>query len=152
MNRWLVFMGALLVAAGVQAATLYRWVAPNGSVTYQNTPPPASAGHVQVMHLGGHPHPGALRAALSALHPVVLYKAPHCQPCRQASAYLRGRKVPFHAIDVSRNQSALRAMKEKTGSTTVPTIMVGHHALVGFVPSVLREELTAAGYLSSPSH
>ncbi len=143
----LVVCGACLSTAS--AATLYRWVSPNGVVTYQNTPPPRSARKLQVMHLGHKSSPSEVRKALSALHPVVLYAAPHCPPCRQVRAYLGRRKVPYKTIDVAGNQAALRAMKEHTGATTVPTITVGKHVLVGYIPKLLAEELTAAGY---PAH
>ncbi len=146
MTRWMAAAGAVMLVGAAHAATLYRWVEPDGVVTYQNTPPPPSATHVRVMHMGSHTSPAAVRKAVSLMHPVVLYRAPHCAPCQQVSAYLRRRGVPFRAVDVSRGQSVLRAMKKKTGSTTVPTVMVGKQILVGYIPSVLKNELTAAGY------
>ena len=150
MRRWMVAWGTLMLMGAAHAATLYRWVGPNGVVTYQNTPPPSSATHVRVMHMRNHTSPSAVRKAVRAMHPVVLYRAPHCAPCRQVSAYLHRRGVPFRAVDVSRGQAALRDMKNKTGSTTVPTIMVGKQVLVGYIPSALKNELTAAGYLKAP--
>ncbi len=151
MTRWMVAMGTVLLVGAAHAATLYRWVDPHGVVTYQNTPPPSSAGHVRVIRLHSHASsPSAMRKAVRAMHPVVLYRAPHCAPCRQVSAYLHRRRVPFRAVDVSRGQAVLRAMKIKTGSTTVPTIMVGKQVLVGYIPAALKNELTAAGYLKGP--
>ncbi|WP_298137103.1 glutaredoxin family protein [Acidiferrobacter sp.] len=151
MTRGMMSVGVLMLMGTVaHAATLYRWVDPNGVVTYQNTPPPASAGHVRVVHVGRPPSRSAVRQAVSALHPVVLYRAPHCAPCRQVSAYLHRRKIPFRAIDVSRGRSIVRAMKRKTGSTTVPTITVGKQVLIGYIPSALKNELTAAGYPKAP--
>lgn len=150
MTRWMTWAGILVWAGVAHAATLYRWVGPNGVVTYQNTPPPSSAHHVHVMHVHGRTSPSAVRKALSALHPVVLYRAPHCAPCREVSAYLRSRKVPFRSIDVSRGRQALRGMKKETGSTTVPTVTVGRDVLVGYIHSALKNELAAAGYLKTP--
>lgn len=151
MMRWIAAFGAAVFMGGLaQAATLYRWVGPNGVVTYQNSPPPSSAAHVRVIRMPNHASPAAVRKAVSAMHPVVLYGAPHCAPCRQVSAYLRRRGVPFRAVDVSRAPSALQDMKTKTGSTTVPTIMVGQQVLVGYIPSALKNELTAAGYPKAP--
>ncbi len=152
MMRWMVWLGVTMLVGTAHAATLYRWVGPHGVVTYQNTPPPASAGNVHVIHLRDKTSPAAVRKALSTMHPVVLYQAPHCAPCRQVVAYLRRRKVPFRSIDVSRGQSVLRGMKDKTGSTTVPTVMVGKDVLVGYIPSALKNELTAAGYPKTRGH
>jgi len=143
-----VFLWGLVGCA--QAATLYRWVDPEGVVTYQNTPPPDSVRHVKVLHLGGHSSPADVRKAASEMHPVVLYRAPHCIPCQQVSAYLSRRKVPFKTVNVTTSQAVMRAMKRKTGSTTVPTIMVGKQVLTGYLQSVLAEELTAAGYPHTP--
>lgn len=146
MDRLMIAACCWALVGGAQAATLYRWVSPQGVVTYQNSPPPHSAGRVKVMHLGGREPVAAVRHAVSALHPVVLYRAPHCVPCQQVSRYLRQRKVPFKAIDVTGGQTILRAMKAATGTTTVPTITVGKHVLVGYIPSALKDELAAAGY------
>ncbi len=81
--------------------------------------------------------------------PVVLYEAPSCPPCTVAEHYLQGRQVRFRAIDVT-NAKALAEMKKKTGATTIPTITVGQHVLVGYVRSVVSAELTAAGYPRIP--
>ncbi|MHB1752950.1 MAG: glutaredoxin domain-containing protein [Acidiferrobacter sp.] len=150
MTRWTAWAGVLMLAGAAHGATLYRWVGPNGVVTYQNTPPPSSVHHVHVMHVRGRTSPAAVRKALSSLHPVILYRAPHCTPCRQVSAYLHRRKVPFRSIDISRGPAALQDMKHKTGSTTVPTVTVGRDVLVGYIHSALKNELAAAGYLKAP--
>ncbi len=150
MTRRMAWAGVLICVGAAHAATLYRWVGPNGVVTYQNTPPPSSAHHVHVMHVHGRTSPSAVRKALSALHPVVLYRAPHCAPCREVSAYLHRRGVPFRSIDVSRGRSVLQGMKQKTGATTVPTVTVGRDVLVGYIHSALKNELAAAGYLKAP--
>ncbi|MHB8254609.1 MAG: glutaredoxin domain-containing protein [Acidiferrobacter sp.] len=150
MNR--VIIGALFwgLVGCAQATTLYRWVNPEGVVTYQNSPPPQSAGKVKVMHLRARSSSTDVRKAVSAMQPVILYEAPHCVPCKAASTYLAQRKVPFKSIDVASGQAELRAMKKKTGSVTVPTLMVGKHVLVGYLQSILAEELTAAGYPPVP--
>ena len=146
MNRFIIGVLCWALVGGAQAATLYRWVNPEGVVTYQNTPPPPSAQGVKVLHLGARSSPEAIRNAVSAMQPVVLYEAPHCVPCQQVSVYLVHRKVPFKSINIASSQAVLRAMKKKTGSSSVPTIMVGKHVLTGYVRSVLADELTAAGY------
>ena len=138
----------MLVFGGCHAATLYRYVNPQGVVTYQSSPPPSSAHHVHVMHFHGKSQSGGPHGASVAAAPVVLYEAPSCQPCTVAVHYLKTRGVPFRRVDVT-SQKALAAMKRKTGSTTVPTIMVGKHILVGYVKSLVSAELTAAGYPKS---
>ena len=147
-----LLMLAACAALGLraEAATLYRWVGPHGVVTYQENPPPASDAGVQALHIrsgSGVPH---ARQAVSRAHPVTLYEAPHCPPCTEASAYLHHRKVVYKAVDVAKSQAVLRAMKARTGSVSVPTIVVGKHVLIGYSRSVLAGELTAAGYPRSP--
>lgn len=145
-RRLLLLVVWAATAGYVQAATLYRWVGPHGVVTYQATPPPSAAAGVRAIHIQGGPSPGRAHQKVSQHHPVTLYEAPHCGPCTQAQAYLRRRKVAYRAVNVAKSQAALRAMKARTGSMTVPTIVVGKHVLVGYVRSVLAGELAAAGY------
>ena len=144
----------LYVAAGVlicavsHAGTLYRYVNPEGVVTYQSSPPPSSATHVRAVHF---PDVSGGTSEHTRVHvaPVVLYEAPSCPPCTAAQRYLQARKVRFRAIDVA-NGKALAAMKKRTGATTIPTIIVGRRVLVGYVRSVVSAELTAAGYPRTP--
>lgn len=129
-----------------QAATLYRWVGPHGVVTYQENPPPSSAAGVRAIHIKVGPRSSGTHKSASRSHPVTLYEAPHCQPCAAVRAYLLRRKVAYRAVNVAKSQAILRAMKARTGSVSVPTIVVGKHVLIGYVRSVLAGELTAAGY------
>lgn len=138
------------LALRAQAATLYRWVGPHGVVTYQDNPPPASVAGVRAIHIRlGSTAPPA-RSDVSRSQPVTLYEAPHCRPCTEVRAYLHHRKVSYKAVNVAKSQAVLRAMKARTGSVSVPTIVVGTHVLIGYARSVLAGELTAAGYPRSP--
>lgn len=134
------------------AATLYKYVSPEGVVTYQNTPPPRSARHVQIEHLGDAASPRTFRQALAKLAPVTLYWAPNCKPCTQARRYLVARKVPFQSVNVAQNAATLKMMMKTTGSNTVPTIMVGKHVLDGYWRPILAKQLTAAGYPKRMRH
>ncbi len=133
-----------ILVGHAQAAMLYRWVGPHGVVTYQENRPPSSAAGVKAIHIkvGS----GGARPNVSQSHPVTLYEAPHCRPCAQVRAYLRRRKVSYRTRNVAKSQAVLRAMKARTGSVSVPTIVVGKHVLIGYARSVLAGELTAAGY------
>ncbi len=126
------------------AAALYRYVSPAGVVTYQSSPPPSSARHVQVVHLSDTFGSGSAQAAVHA-PPVVLYEAPSCPPCAIAARYLTSRKVHFKVVDVT-NPKALAEMKSASHATTIPTIVVGKQVFVGYVESELSAALTAAGY------
>lgn len=134
-----------LLIGHAQAATLYRWVGPQGIVTYQASPPPPSAAGVRVIPIRSRPRSGAPRDA-SQRQPVTVYEAPNCRPCAEVRAYLRRRRVAYRTINVAKSEAALRAMKARTGSMSVPTIVVGRDVLMGYVRSVLAGELKAAGY------
>ena len=150
MNRSVYRFAMVAVCAALigysRAATLYRWVGPHGVVTYQESPPPQSATGVTAIHIKVGPRSSAAHKGASRSHPVTLYEAPHCRPCAAVRAYLVRRKVAYRAVNVAKSQAVLRAMKARTGSVSVPTIVVGRHVLIGYVRSVLAGELTAAGY------
>ena len=139
---------AVPMAHGVR---LYKWVDKDGNVSYHDRPPPSAEDYrveSRDFKLGGGVGQPASAAAAKASEqfPVVVYTVPQCSSCDLARAYLDRRKVPFTDKDVAKDVSLQKELVDKTGSLTVPTIMVGEKVMKGYMESLLAGELDAAGY------
>lgn len=152
-KRMLLILGLLCVALAVPVAhgvRLYKWVDKDGNVSYHDRPPPSAEGYrveSRDFKLGGSGQ--ATSAAVgkaSEEFPVVIYTVPQCSSCDLARAYLDRRSVPFTDKDVAKDVALQKELVDKTGSLTVPTIMVGEKIMRGYMESLLAGELDAAGY------
>lgn len=151
MRFWIA--AALLAASASAAAQVYRWTDSSGKTHFTDTPPPASARDVQRKHGAGPaepddgnaPEPYALQHARKN-YPVKLYSVPGCgAACDEARALLNARGVPFAEVSVS-NEAAIAELKEISGSTAVPVLLVGNGAQKGFEQGAYHRSLDAAGY------
>jgi len=152
----------MALAAESQAATLeettarkklYKWVDREGNVSYHDQPPPDDASYkVEERFLKGSKMPSKkvetddnlARAA------VVMYMIPKCMSCDMARAYLQRRKIPFTEKNVEGNRVLLDELRKKSGTLSVPTILVGDKVMQGYLESLLAGELDAAGYPPEP--
>ncbi|MDX1488156.1 MAG: glutaredoxin family protein [Acidiferrobacterales bacterium] len=148
---WILVLLCVALAIPVaQGVRLYKWVDKDGNVSYHDRPPPSPEGY-QVesrdfkLRGGGQATSAAVDKA-SEQFPVVLYTVPQCSSCDLARAYLDRRKIPFTDKDVAKDVTLQKELVDKTGSLTVPTIMVGERIMKGYMESLLAGELDAAGY------
>jgi glutaredoxin len=142
-----------LMLAAAPAAAQYKWVAPNGAVTYSDQPPPPGVdGHA--MNTKGAARsddsgvPAALRDATTK-YPVVLYTTPNCTPCQQARAHLAKRGVPFAERTVSSSADAESFRKAGFTDNNFPAMSVGRERSVGFESGGWDQLLDMAGYPKS---
>ncbi len=146
----LVVLAAAAMPAPAQG--LYKIVAPDGTVTYTDRPPPAGSARVQPLGRSGAPSAavgsGQLPAGLrevAARFPVVLYTVANCAPCDRGRELLRGRGIPYEErlADPDTDRDAwLRAV----GSMEAPGLTVGAQALRGFNADEWQSTLDLAGY------
>lgn len=137
---------ALLSVSPAHAATLYKWIDPDGNVSYHDRPPPSGAGY-RVEEKNVKTAPAADASADAATKaPVVLYLAPGCGPCDSARAYLEARGVPYTEKNVEGDPEIQKELMERAGQLSVPTITVGPKVMRGYLESLLEGELDAAGY------
>ncbi|MFI4939498.1 MAG: DUF4124 domain-containing protein [Burkholderiales bacterium] len=151
MNRdkaaWLSGLIPLLIMASAHAQT-YKWVAPDGSVTYSDKPPPASISKVEQKSYAEGPSLANLPYALSEAvknNPVTLYTAPNCAPCDAGRTLLNARGIPYSEKTVTSNNDIER-VRQIAGSNQLPVMMVGHNKQVGFEAGGWGNALTTAGY------
>jgi len=148
--RVILSVSAILLAAPLGAAQLYRWVDEQGNVEYRDTPPPASAKKVERRAIGAG---GAGAAEASSLpfsvqqaaknFPVTLWNSTCGEPCDQARAHLARRGVPHTEKDP---QSDIEAFKKLTGGLAVPVLYVGTNRITGYLEGEWDSALDIAGY------
>jgi len=150
MGRTYAFLVLVLAVTGLsaaQAASLYKWVDSQGRVSYHDRPPPEGSNYrVEKKTLRSGENTTDQQAQSGKNIPVILYSAPKCASCDLARIYLDKRKVPYTEKNVESNLKLQEELKQKTGSLSVPTIMVGTKVMNGYLESLLEGELDAAGY------
>lgn len=142
----------LLCTAGVQAQQLYKWVGPDGKVTYSDTPPPSSAKQVEKKAVSfGDTAASSLPFELAETarnSPVTLYTSPQCAPCDAGRTLLTGRGIPFTEKTVTTNEDIAK-LRLAGGDGQLPLLVVGRSKQKGFESSGWSASLTAAGYPES---
>lgn len=149
-NRsWLLI--SLLLAAGAAHAQLYRWVGPDGKVTYSDTPPPSSARQVEKKDVPSGPSTAGLPYELAQAvksNPVTLYTTTQCAPCEDARTMLKTRGIPYAEKTVVTNDDILK-LKQIAGDQQLPVLTVGSRKQKGFDSNTWDAMLSAAGYPQS---
>ena len=143
---------SMLLAAGVQAQSVYRIVGPDGRVSFTDRPPENVPKGARVE--GGPPGAGAAAnsAALpyrlrqpATRFPVVLYTGADCPPCVNGRNLLVNRGIPFTEHTITSNED-IAALKSIAGDTGLPLLTVGAQRLKGFSDAEWSQYLDAAGY------
>lgn len=140
---------ALLSLPCLAQAQVYKWVGPDGKVSYSDSPPPAGTKSVQrpqieVEKNQGSNLPWALQQAVNA-HPVTLYTTRDCQPCEDARKWLAQRGVPLRERTVNSKED-LDELKSLAGANQLPTLRVGSVVKRGFDVDGWQQALNTAGY------
>jgi glutaredoxin len=142
----------ILLSATAAEAQMYKWVGPDGKVTYSDMPPPSSVKQVETKSLsGGGPSTTGLPYALAEAvknAPVKLYTTAKCVPCDQARTLLNTRGIPFTEKLVSNNDD-IEQVRQISGDTQLPVLTIGRNKQKGFEADAWNAALTYAGYPES---
>jgi glutaredoxin len=148
MKRTLWSLCILLCATSAQAQ-LYKWVGPDGKITYTDSPPPSSAKHVEAKAVtGGGVNTSGFPYELSEAaknHPVTLYTTANCAPCDEGRQLLTGRGIPFSEKTVNSGED-IAQYKKINSEGHMPFLRVGRKQERGFESAAWNMALTAAGY------
>lgn len=161
LSSYLFACGMLLgLTLHTQAQQLYRYVAPDGTVTYSDKPPstPTTAvtpispltGDVvapsQSYLVDTTALPAAVRKAYST-YPVTFYSTKACgQGCDEARKLLQTRGVPFAEITVNTAKDQSVFQQKVSASGGFPFITIGNKPISGYNPDEWNSYLNAAGY------
>jgi glutaredoxin len=158
-TRPLLVLGLMgvLAAAGLSpsdanAQQIYRFVAPDGSITFSDKAtlnPNAQATLARAAALSAGSSlaslPFELRQTVSR-YPVTFYTGPGCGPCATGRALLSSRGVPYTEKTVTSNDD-IEALKRLTnGAASLPFLTIGGQQLRGFSEVEWAQFLDAAGY------
>ncbi len=151
-------IGRVLLAAALAAApaaqaqsSVYRWVGPDGTVHYSDTPPPPEAREVRERRMGAGASdaqlPYATREAMKR-NPVTLYIGGDAcgNPCREARALLAARGIPHAERNAELSAEDNAALRGLAGVAEVPFLLVGRTKLKGYDEDAWQAALDAAGY------
>jgi len=70
---------------------------------------------------------------------VIVYSTPTCPWCAKAKQFLDNHNVPYRAVDVTADETALEEMQKISGQMGVPVIRAGETVVVGFDLPKLQE-------------
>ncbi len=152
MKKYHWMIAILVLAMSSQpalAAKLYKWVDEYGNVTYRDLPPSEVGAEYTEQDISGGSGSGSESDELAEIaerNPVVLYSVPGCVACDSARSYLQSRNIPFQDKNVKNNGKLQQELKKKSGEVSVPTVTIGPKVLSGYLQSLLKGELDAAGY------
>ncbi|MFZ6758951.1 glutaredoxin family protein [Undibacterium sp. Ji50W] len=139
-------LSTLLFSANAQAQ-MYKWVGPDGKVTYSDQPPPGKI-KVEKKSYSEGPDLGNLPPELAvvvAKNPVILYSTNNCSPCNDSRNFLKTNGVPFNEKTVS-NNADLDKLKQVSGDTQLPFMLIAKVRFPGFNTEEWRKALDSAGY------
>lgn len=63
---------------------------------------------------------------------VVVYTTSWCPYCRAAKSFLQAKGVPFEEVDLTDDDDGRRALRERSGRSTVPQIWIGDTHVGGY--------------------
>jgi len=145
-----LFSLLILLCAVTAQAQMYKWVGPDGKITYSDVPPPANAKQVETKSVSsGGPSTANLPYELAEAvknSPVRLYTTPTCSACDEGRKLLNTRGIPFIERTVSSNADLEQLRQIHTGDPKFPMLFIGRHKKVGFENRAWNDELTTAGY------
>jgi glutaredoxin len=154
MKKWPWLLISLLVSVSAHAQ-LYRWVGPDGKITYSDTPPPSSVKQVEKKDVTGSSGPSTANLPYELAQavknsPVTLYTTTKCVPCEDARAMLKTRGIPYSEKTVSTYEDAARFKQiAGDGDRSFPLLTVGSRKQRGFESGAWDAMLTEAGYPQS---
>ncbi len=143
---------ALLLCAGAAHAQLYKWVGPDGKITYSDAPPPTAAKRVETKPLAigamnTSDFPFELAEAVKN-HPVTLYTSKSCQPCDDGRKLLTERGIPYTEKTINTNDD-IAQLRQAGSEGQLPLLTVGRTKERGFDAGAWNRALNNAGYPTS---
>ena len=139
----------LTISNPAQAA-LYKWVGPNGEITYSDMAPPQNATKLETKifasdDAGTNTSLPYELANAAQNNPVILYASSSCLPCDEGRTFLKNGGIPFSEKTVMNNDD-IKKLKEAGGDTQLPLLLIGSTKLHGFNAGDWRANLSNAAY------
>jgi glutaredoxin len=143
-------LSLMMTAPLAQAA--YKWIGPDGKVTYSDLPPPsegkllkAPAGIIVATPEPAGSLPYALKQSVNK-YPVTLFSTAECAGCKLAREVLAKRGIPYTEKSIATAADIEQMKKLGFAEATLPSILVGKEKAVGFEAAAYDRLFDAAGY------
>ncbi|MBC7404791.1 MAG: glutaredoxin family protein [Cytophaga sp.] len=149
-NKSFVFicLAILCLSSSNAHAQLYKWLGPDGKVTYSDLPPPQGAKQLETKAINSESAgillPQELEAAV-AQNPVTLYTAPSCTPCTEGRSLLKQLGIPFSEKTI-KSPEDIDKLKQVSGDAQLPVLVINKNKLRGLGETEWRVALSNAGY------
>ena len=150
----IIAIASLVLQTQTHAITLYKWVSPDGKVTYQDQPPPDGQAFEEkelqapVVSTESEEQNAIGRAA--AKSPINFFTVPNCDACELTQNILERNKLPFKLLNVENNAEVQNTLQNLTGSLRVPVVTIGETVVNGFNRDELNQALKNNNYPISP--
>ena len=72
---------------------------------------------------------------------VQIYTTPTCAFCKLAKEYFKSKNIEYDEFNVATDAQKRQEMVEKTGSLSVPVIIIGDKIIIGFNKGKVNEAL-----------
>lgn len=70
-----------------------------------------------------------------------IFSSPSCPYCHLLQEYLKEKGVKFEVLDVSKDEEALKELKEKTGALSIPVVEIEEEIIIGFDKAKINSSL-----------
>lgn len=160
----IIILAVQLAVNSSVAGEMYQWIAEDGSVTFKDTPPPASKKHKKLKvytdaDFAPSPQPQPAGSG-STRHPEVgsslptgskpkkerftgnieMYVTSWCPTCKKAEKYIAEKNYPVEIYDIEKDKIA-NSRYQELGGHGVPLILVGSKRMSGFSAQLLEQYL-----------
>lgn len=132
-------------------AQMYKWVGPDGKVTYSDQPPPANQKQVERKKLPNVAESSNLPPELApavAKNPITLYTTNGCSPCDEGRNFLKNGGIPFSEKTVN-TIADQEKLKQVGGDMQLPLMVIANVKFRGYSADEWRDALSQAGYPST---
>lgn len=137
-----IFLASLCVTSA-SAAKLYKWIDENGSVSYQDSPPPSGANIVKEEDIT--PTTTTAASQQTTSQPVTVYTVENCESCELLLLRLQNWEIP--TIEQSLRDSDVQAQILAAEITLqAPTLLIDGKFVSDSSTGNLVSELQQAGY------
>ncbi len=143
-----VLVISFLFVLPVQAERVYRSVDEYGNVTYESRPT-YDGESIEERDISGGYDPAEEAIALDRAiqyYPVTLYVIANCPPCDRIRDLLSKRKIPFAEKDPTSDKLLYKELKDLSGGSAVPVVMVGDNVVKQITDESINAALDGAGY------
>lgn len=133
----------ILFSAPLSHATkLYKWVDANGTISYQDRPPPKNAKILEEREM----NPQRRVPIVTAPDPVIVYTVDDCQRCVEVLKWLENIGVPAEARALKDDRDAQRRILDLSNGLTVPTLFIDQQIVTDSSEESMISALLEADY------